>query len=469
MNAAGEPAAARELPGSDMRIAHGEWQDDSRRRGGGLSSILATGSPCTGSVIQYEPVALEIDMEQRFTRMKFVMSTALIAGGLGACASEDTSALGSAEDAVQRQQFAGHVYAMTNSPDGNAIIHYGRRGNGQLVQLSTTLTMGIGSGFLEVPDLTTLTADPLQSQQALRLTADHRFLMGVNTIDHTIAVFRVGRDGELELTDVQDSGGLFPNTIGEHDDLVYVGNIGNPPIGVAGNVTGFRLLPNGHLIPIPSSTRQLSNPAISLPAHALFSKDGDRLVVSDLFAEELDVFPVLPSGRLGSPTITHSAGPHPLGMIFGKHDDLLVSESGETEGSSVSSYQLRGTRLDVVSASVPNGQAGGCWLSITPDGRFAFSGNTFAPGNVSTYAVNGRGELTLAVAAGAERTPDPRVGSTAPLDSFVTADGRYFYQHFGGLGVVGAFTIGRDGVLTAIPDGDGLGLPFVGSQGLDGF
>ena len=407
-------------------------------------------------------------MEQRFTRMKFIMSAVLIAGGLGACASEDASPLGVAQEDLNLQ-FAGHVYAMTNSPQGNAVIHYGRRANGQLVQLSTTLTMGIGSGFLEVPNLTRLTADPLQSQQALRLTADHRFLMGVNTVDHTIAVFRVVRGGELELTDVQDSGGLFPNTIGEHDYLVYVGNVGNPPMGVPANITGFRLLPNGHLIPIPNSTRGLSNPAISLPAHNLFNKDGDRLVVSDLFAEELDVFPVLPSGRLGSPTITPSAGPHPLGMIFGKHDLLMVSESGEVEGSSVSSYALRGTRLNVVSPAVPNGQAGGCWLSITPDGHYVFSGNTFAPGNVSTYAVDHRGELSVVVAAGAERPFDPRVGTTAPLDSFVTADGRYMYQHFGGLGVIGAFTIGRDGVLTPIADGDGTGLPFVGSQGLDGF
>lgn len=410
-------------------------------------------------------------MEQRFTGMKFMMSAVLIAGGLGACASDDAGTLGSVQEDVQRPEFVGHVYAMTNAPApaGNAVIHYGRRANGQLVQLSTTPTNGTGSGFLEVPDLKTLTADPLQSQQALRLTADHRFLMGVNTIDHTIAVFRVGRDGELELTDVQDSGGLFPNTIGEHDDLVYVGNIGNPPMGVAANITGFRLLPNGHLIPIPNSTRGLSNPAISLPAHALFSKDGYRLVVSDLFVEELDVFPVLPSGRLGNPTRTHSVGPHPLGMIFGNHDLLMVSESGQTEGSSVSSYQLRGTQLDVVSPAVPNGQAGGCWLSVTPDGHYAFSGNTFAPGNVSTYAVSRRGELTVAVAAGAERAFDPRVGTTAPLDSFVTADGRYFYQHFGGLGVVGAFTINRDGSLTPIPDGDGTGLPLVGSQGFDGF
>jgi len=408
-------------------------------------------------------------MNQLLIGTRFVVAAALFAGGLGACVDNEESPVAGTSDDLEFGARPGQVYAMTNSPQGNSIIHYARSSTGQLVQVSTTPTNGIGSGFLEIPELLRLTADPLQSQQALRLTQDHKFLMGVNTVDHTIAVFRVKHDGELVLTDLVDSGGLFPNTIGEYDRLVYVGNVGRPVMGIASNITGFKLRDDGHLEPIPGSTRGLSNPAISLPAHVLFSADGHRLAVSDLFAEELDVFPVRHDGRLADPTITKSAGPHPLGMVFGKHDTLLASESGQIEGSSVSSYRLHGAKLDVVSAAVPNGQAGGCWLSITPDSRYVFSGNTFAPGTISTYAMSSSGELTLVVGDGAKREPDPRVGTTAPLDSFVTADGRFMYQHFGGLGVIGAFTIGHDGVLTPIPGGDGTGLPFVGSQGLDGF
>jgi len=400
---------------------------------------------------------------------KIAMAAALALGGAGACVSADEAPDSSEQSAELHGPRPGHVYVMTNSPQGNAIIHYQRLATGQLVQVSTTPTMGIGSGFLEVPDMVRRTADPLQSQQALRITQDHRFIMGVNTVDHTIAVFRIKEDGELELTDLQDSGGLFPNTIGEYDHLVYVGNIGHPSQGVAANITGFRLRYDGHLDPISGSTRALSNPAISLPAHALFNHNGSHLVVSDLFTEELNVYPVRWDGRLGAPEIKPSEGPHPLGMIFGKHDTLLVSESGQTEGSSVSSYRLHGNKLKTVSPAVNNGQDGGCWLSITPDSKYVFSANTFAPGNISTYKMNDRGELSVVIEAGGLRTPDPRVGTTAPLDSFVTADGRYMYQHFGGLGVVGAFTIGADGSLTPIPDGDGGGLPLVGSQGLDGF
>lgn len=410
-------------------------------------------------------------MRSQASGIKFIVAAVAVTSGLSACATDETAGsdeLTQASEIGGGESFAGHVYVMTNDPQNNAIVHYGRRSNGQLVQLSSTLTQGHGSGFLEVPDLTVLTPDPLQSQQALRLTADRRFLMAVNTIDHTVTAFRVERDGELTLTDVQDSGGTFPNTISVHDRLVYVGNIGNPPQGIGANVSGFFLSDRGHLIPIPGSTRALPHPEISLPAHVLFSEDGRRLVVSDLNIQELDVFPVYEDGRLGSPTITPSVGPHPFGMAFAR-DVLLVSESAEFTGSSVSSYRLRGTHLDVISPAVPNGEAGGCWLSLTPDDRFAFSGNTFAPGTVSTYALTRTGALSLVFGPGAERTPDPRVGTTAPLDSFVTRDGRYMYQHFGGLGVIGAFRVGSDGLLTPIPGGDGGGLPLVGSQGLDGF
>ncbi|HET9625197.1 MAG TPA: beta-propeller fold lactonase family protein [Kofleriaceae bacterium] len=367
---------------------------------------------------------------------------------------------------------AGHVYAMTNAPlpAGNAIIHYTRGADGKLTQVSVTPTMGTGTGFREAPDLMILTADPLQSQQALRITQDHKFLMGVNAIEHTVAVFKIKPDGELEMTDLVDSGGLFPNTIGEHGHLVYVGNIGRPSIGVGSNIVGFRLRNTGKLVPIHDSTRTLRNPMVSLPAHVLFSPAGDRVVVSDLFMEELDVFPVQDDGKLGSQVITPSAGPHPLGMIFGPKNDLLVSESGQFVGSSVSSYHLRAdNKLKVISPVVKNGQDGGCWLSITPDGKYVFSGNTFTPGTISTYERSSDGSIVVTIPDGGQRAFDPRVGTTAPLDSFVTADGRYMYQHFGGLGVIGAFSIGADGSLTPIPGGDGGGLPFVGSQGLDGF
>ena len=98
-----------------------------------------------------------------------------------------------------------------------------------------------------------------------------------------------------------------------------------------------------------------------------------------------------------------------------------------------------------------------------------FRSNTGGVGNVSTYGISRHGELTLLVSAGAEREPNSDVGTTAPLDALVSSDGKYFYEQFTAIGTIGAYRIGDDGSLTSIPGGDGMGLPPVGSQGLDGF
>src|ERR1700749_3747041 len=106
-------------------------------------------------------------MKQQFIGTSFIMSVALVASGLSACSISDTeesSDLGEPGELRKAEEFAGHVYAMTNDPQNKAVIHYGRRANGQLVQLGSTPTQGHGSGYLEVPDLSVLTPDPLQSQ-----------------------------------------------------------------------------------------------------------------------------------------------------------------------------------------------------------------------------------------------------------------------------------------------------------------
>lgn len=58
--------------------------------------------------------------------------------------------------------------------------------------------------------------------------------------------------------------------------------------------------------------------------------------------------------------------------------------------------------------------------------------------------------------------------SSGPVDSVVSGDGRYFFQHYSGRGEVGAYAIESDGRLTPITGGDGLALPKLGSTGLAG-
>jgi len=104
-------------------------------------------------------------------------------------------------------------------------------------------------------------------------------------------------------------------------------------------------------------------------------------------------------------------------------------------------------------------------LSVSPgSGRRA---------SVSVYSVSSDGTLTLNDAAEGYRVPNGAVDvggnpSSGTVDAVVSADGKFFYQQYSGLGVVGAYQTGSSGQLAAIPAGAGGGLPAVGSEGLAG-
>jgi 6-phosphogluconolactonase len=407
-----------------------------------------------------------------------ILVVSFCAGFAGCTDSGDPQTADSvfAEQGDDRDNARGVVYAMTNDADHNSVVRYTRHGNGKLEYRETTPTGGHGTGSKVIPALEVDGVDPLTSQHSLTLSADRSVLIASNTGDDTVTSFRVGSHGELSFASRVSSGGRFPNSIAIHHDLVYVANAGDPAHGAAASVVGFRIDKHGALHRKAGASGALAQ-AGSQPTHALFSPDGSRLVVSDVAANQIAVFPVRPDGTLGAATFTASAGGNPFGMIFASHDTLLISEAqGIVPGAaSVSSYHLTGTRLSVISPAVVNGQTAACWLSITPDRRFAYSSNTAnfggagGAGDISIYAVSQTGALSLIEGAAVPRDPLPGGVSSGPVDSLISADGHYLYQQYSGLGVVGAFTIGGDGRLTPIAGGDGNQLPILGAEGLDGF
>jgi 6-phosphogluconolactonase (cycloisomerase 2 family) len=296
----------------------------------------------------------------------------------------------------QDERPGGTVYAMTNDASHNAVVRYTRHDDGKLEYRETTFTGGRGTGSKIIPALTTDGVDPLTSQHSLTLSADRRILIDTNTGDDTLTSFLVGPRGELTFAGRVSSGGRFPNSIAIHRDLVYVANAGDPAHGAAASVVGFHIGERGTLHRIAGAQGALSE-ANSQPTHALFSPDGSRLVVSDVATNRIAVFSVHADGSLGTATFNASAGGNPFGMIFGSHDTLIVSEAqGIVPGAaSVSSYRLSGTQLIVISPAVANGQTAACWLSITPDHRFAYSSNTACSISVCTGPVDGR-RLALA-------------------------------------------------------------------------
>jgi 6-phosphogluconolactonase len=393
------------------------------------------------------------------------------AGGCGARAQGEAGQTGEAltsdEGRDGRQSGDGrsrtrNVYALTND-ELNGVVRYSRGSDGRLTWEETTSSGGRGTAGLIVPDLVERGVDPLFSNEAVLLSEDGRWAFAVNPLSDSVASFRVHQSGRLERIGTVPSGGRLPNSLAFNGRVLYVSNVGQPAKGVPATVSGFLLDHDGELHPIHGSTRQLADPSRSFPTHVLFTSEGDRLLVADLMAGTISIFPLRNDGRLGEPTHNPSAGAGPFGFYLVDRSTLLVSEA---MAGALSSYRLNGTHLQVISPSVANGQMAACWVSITPDRRLAFVSNT-ASGNVSVYTLDAHGRVALLHPAEAFR---PGIGdlSSGPVDSVVSDDGHFFFQHYSGRGEVGAYLIEHDGRLTPIPHADGLALPKLGSTGLVG-
>jgi 6-phosphogluconolactonase len=126
---------------------------------------------------------------------------------------------------------------------------------------------------------------------------------------------------------------------------------------------------------------------------------------------------------------------------------LVVSEAagGPSGTSAVSSYEVDGRTAEVLSGSVPNNQKAACWLTITRDGHWAFVANA-ASGDVSSYAIDPEGKLTL-VAGAAGLLPS----GGKPLDMALTQGNGFLYVLDAANHTIVAFSVGRnDGSLESL-------------------
>jgi 6-phosphogluconolactonase len=327
----------------------------------------------------------------------------------------------------------GAVYAMTNSADGNEIVMFDREANGILTLVGNVATGGDGSGG---------GLDELGSQNSLVLSEDDRWLLAVNAGSDEISVFKVLPEG-LSLVDILSSGGDFPVSVTIYHDVVYVLNALTP------NITAFTLNFAGELTPLADSTRSLGFGAF---AQIGFDPQGNNLVVTDKGDHEIIVFSVESNGTPSTvPVTTSSSGLAPFGFIFDRRGHLLVSEAGS---GAASSYRiLPDNTLEVISASVPNGETATCWIAGNKRGDI-FTSNT-GSGSVSAYTLlAGNGRLLLR---------DATTGfASRPIDMAITTDGRFLYaldpDIDPGNGTVHMFRIDRDGGLTDLGAIGGEGL-----------
>jgi 6-phosphogluconolactonase len=317
------------------------------------------------------------------------------------------------------------VYTQTNSAAGNAVQVLARGDDGRLAPAGSYATGGLG------------TSAGLGSQGAVALSDNGRVLLAVDAGSNDVASFRVERGG-LELVGRVPSRGEFPVSVAIHGHDAYVLNAQ----GVA-NVAVFRLSDNGVLTPRFGGRAPLSTLNAGA-AQVAVAPSGKALVVTEKASSQLETFP-LRRGIPGDPVVTPSSGPTPFGFAFDRRGTAVVSEASN---STASSYRLApegGLRL--ISASVPTLQGAACWVAITPDGRFAYTGNA-ATGSITGFAIARDGALTRLVA-------DGRSASTPRPNDLAIVDG-YLYAINPNVGTVTAYRIAADGSLDALPAVAGL-------------
>jgi 6-phosphogluconolactonase len=329
----------------------------------------------------------------------------------------------------------GAVYTLTNEVSGNRVAVFDRTADGVLSPAGTYATGGTGTG------------SGLGSQGALVLSEDNRLLFAVNAGSNDVSSFRVRPDG-LELVGRAGSGGVRPVSIAVHSDLLYVLNAGG-----SGGISGFTIGADGRLFPIAGSSRPLSSSAANA-AQVSFSPDGRVLIVTERATQTIDSYVVGRDGRVAGPMAHASSGAVPFGFAFDRRGRLFVSEAA---GSALSSYDVRdGGDLELLTASLRNGNIAACWTVVTGDGRFAYTANA-GTGTISGYRIALDGTLTLVDA-------DGRTGVTGsnPTDMAITGNSRYLYVLTGNSRAIHGFRTKADGGLTPVNIVGGLVAGSVG-------
>ena len=301
-----------------------------------------------------------------------------------------------AADAMATQ---GALYTQTNDPAGNTVQRFDRARDGSLTPAGTLATGGLGL------------ADLGGRQGAVELSGDGRYLYAVNAGSDSVSVFRTGHR-RTQLIGTFGSRGVAPASIAEHRGRVYVLNSGGTP-----SVAAFWRWFDGSLKPIPGGTRALA-PGAQGAAQVSVTPDSRALVVSERDSNRLETLSLDRLGRPGAPVVTPSSGAVPFGFGISPRGTIVVSEAG---ASTVSSYRFaaRGT-LRAVTASLPVGQGAACWVAVSPNGRFAYTGN--AAGGISGFAIGRDGSLG---ALDADGLTAPLVPSPRDLD--FDASGRYLH------------------------------------------
>jgi 6-phosphogluconolactonase len=375
-------------------------------------------------------------MERGSVRIRLLLA---LAAGIGAAF---VGAPGALADVTPRA-----VYTETNTVPMNFVVVYSRAADGTLTETQSVPTGG--SGVTSSPPFGFPVTD---SQGAVMVSPDRRFLFAVNAGSDTVSSFSLGPHG-IALVDQAPSGGDNPISIAVNQrGVMYVLNT------LSDSIAGLRVSPGGSLTPIAGSIRTFGSGAI--PAQVGFNPTGDVLAVTEQESNQISTWVVAPDGTPG-PTVTNaSTGNVPFGFAFNATGDLFATNA-DIPASSASTYEVdRTTGVLTPIDFAPALTLSACWAVITNSNRYAFTSSPLDQA-ISSFRINPDGTIVLL---------DPQAGTTTglALDEALSPDSKFLYVvnpadlMFTSSGI-DIFAVNVDGTLT--PVGSVGGLPG-GTSGL---
>jgi len=363
------------------------------------------------------------------------------------------AACGGGSDAPKRQP-VGHVYTQTNE-SSNKIIHYGRLADGTLREVERVASGGQGTNGFKPATGEASAPDSLFSAGSVAMSADHRLLFAVNAGDSSVSSFAVAENGALTLLDRQPTGERAPPssvTYNNATQTLFVLHTTGPD-----HIRSFKVA-NGKLANTGAAYTVNTAQVDGRVATQIISSPDDRFVLVDVVFDAppqpgangpvltpsnaqagngLMVFPVQPDGSLGQVVVNDAGGPTPFSLAFLRGSSTrFVNTFAAANGAVLSTLgadgRVRNTPLsDVDLSPAPNGPAETCWVSLSPDNRYAY-GTNFGFGNITSFELT---DSSIRVAADNQGAVagDGLFKSLAGIptsganDSWASADG-YLYQ-----------------------------------------
>lgn len=360
---------------------------------------------------------------------------------------------------------ANQLYTQTNE-SANTVLQFTRGADGRLTRGASVATGGAGTNGIRLNG--TPGPNTLGSQFSVITVPASRLLITANGGDNSISVFGLdASSGAPVLMRNTKTAGLRPNSLAMANQVLYASFLGGSL-----QLGAYRLAADGSLAQIGLyNVAQMGglNPAMVAPTQILVSPDQRFVVVSTGTASNAVLsFPINADGSLGNPVAntTQFATPFAGQFVRTSGGSTVYLSTGIT-GISLTAYTMSSTGvLTPLSQAAATGVGAPCWLSVTPDGRYAYVGN--GSGSISSYAIGPDGSLTLLQAmAAAEPGVLAGVNSVAG-DSWVSPDGRVLYSTYLGADKIVSYAIAADGTLAKIDD-DTVGTSSrLGLQGLAG-